>query len=291
MSLARYLKLAGIVLVGILMALVEGLAQQQEQGAEIALANDNRQLESIDQAKVLAPPTTDKATIDVAAQQSDKNAASATRSPTEANTAPLRLEPPEVLFLPSADKLSPLDEAYLDAFTILRADSACSSFYGGPRAIVVLNDLKRQLRTTYIDSGIAVRMKGPTMSVTSAKYGFSYRLFDKAELNLRGPFYRANIFPLNASASAIGAFLPHTREARVTILLHELGHLIKNSDKQWLLPDDGNDSLVSHQNTRRIVAVCGKEIRHLSGVRFGQQLQVARSAPAAADVRANVLAQ
>jgi hypothetical protein len=129
------------------------------------------------------------------------------------------------------------------------------------------------------------------MSITSAKYGFSYRLFDKAELNLRGPFYQANIFPFNASVPAIGAFLPNTREARVTILLHELGHLIKNSDKQWLLPDDGSDSLVSHQNTRRIVAVCGKEIRHLSGVRFGQQLQVARSAPAAADVRANVLAQ
>src|SRR2546423_7625109 len=106
-------------------------------------------------------------------------------------------------------------------------------------------------------------MRGQTMFVTNATYGFTYRLFDKAELNLRGSFYHANYFHLTASAPAIGDFPPNTREARVTILLHELGHLIEDSDKQWLLPNDGNDASVSHENTLRIVAVCREEIRRL----------------------------
>jgi hypothetical protein len=292
MSLARYLKLAGIVLVGILMALVEGLAQQQRQGTEIAPANDDRQLESIDQPKAIAQPAKDKGTgTEASPHKPAEEAVSATRSTTGANPVPLRPEPPEALFLPSVAKLSPLDQAYLDAFTILRADHACSNFYGGPRAILVLNDLKEQLKATYIDSSIAVRMRGQTIFITSFKYGFTYRLFERAELNLRGPFYQSNPFLHEGLIHTIGEFASNTREARVTILLHELGHMIENSNKQWLLPDDGNDSFVSHENTLRIVAVCGQEIRHLRSASFAQQLQAARSAPNAAAVQASMLAQ
>ena len=189
----------------------------------------------------------------------------------ETNTA-FRPEPPEALSLPNANQLTPLDEAYLDAFSILREDSACSAFYGGPAAIKVLNQLKQQLQPRYIDSAVAVRMTGKTITMVNLKYSLSYRLFDNVELNLEGPFYRVNA--LHAGRS-VGGFFPNTREARVTILLHELGHLIERRDKQWLLPNDGASEYLSQENTKRVVMVCGTQIKALSRVSFAQELQAA----------------
>lgn len=190
----------------------------------------------------------------------------------ETNTT-LQPEPPEALFLPGANQLTPLDEAYLDAFSILRDDSACSAFYGGPPAIKVLNQLKSQLKPRYLDSAVAVRMTGKTVTMINLKYSLSYRLFDNVELNLEGPFYRGNALH---SARYVGGFFPNTREARVTILLHELGHLIERRDKRWLLPNDGSSEYLSQENSKRVVAVCGKQIRGLSRISFAQELEAAR---------------
>jgi hypothetical protein len=121
---------------------------------------------------------------------------------------------PEALFLPNVNQLTPLDEAYLDAFSILKEDNTCSAFYGGPPAIQVLNQLKQQLKPTCLGGTVAVRMTGKTTKVISFQYPLSYRLFDKAKLNLEGPFYRGNAFHSDRS---LGGFLPNTRETRVTI--------------------------------------------------------------------------
>ena len=48
-------------------------------------------------------------------------------------------------------KLNDLDKAYLDAFTILRDDNACSRLYGGPGAVEALNELVRTLRPAYLE--------------------------------------------------------------------------------------------------------------------------------------------
>lgn len=194
------------------------------------------------------------------------------RKGSESYAAP-RPEPPEALFSPNADQLTPLDEAYLDVFRILKEDNTCSAFYGGQGAILVLNQLKQQLKPTYFDRLVAVRMTGKTMNWESLQYRLSYRLFDKAELNLEGPFYRSSVFPTDRS---IGGFLPNTREARVTILLHELGHLIAKPDKRWLLPNDATSEDLSHRNTKRVIAVCGNQIRRRSPIRFAQELQAVR---------------
>lgn len=191
--------------------------------------------------------------------------------------------------MPNADQLTPLDEAYLDAFSILKEDNTCSAFYGGPPAIEVLNRLKQQLKPTHLASTVAVRMTGKTMSLISVSYPLSYRLFDKAELNLRGPFYRGNAFNSDGSVPSIGSFLPNTREARVTILLHELGHLIERPDKQWLLPNDGTSDYLSRENTEHVVAVCGEQIRRRSRISFAQELQAARPSSSDSAIAANVL--
>jgi hypothetical protein len=234
------LKFAGLVAVGGLLTIGEALAQQPTI-AETRLTNSIQRV-----SKTNTPP---------------------------------QLELPQALFLPNASQLTPLDEAYLDAFSILREDNTCSAFYGGPRAIEVLNQLKWQLKLTHLDCTVAVRMTGKVTEVISTRY-LSYRLFDQAELNLSGPFYRGNALRSGRSmVPSIGSFLPNTREARVTILLHELGHLIEGPDKRWLLPNDGASAYLSEENTDRIIAVCGTQIRSRSAISFARELQVARLIP------------
>ena len=291
MALGRYLKFAGIVFVGSVLTLVEGLAQQRQLVAELTSRNDNRQLESVDQ-----PETASRSALESSGRakaettrNSDEVEPVVTQPRGEPDASPAKSQLlPDALFLPSANRLSPLDKAYLDAFSILRQDNTCSRFYGGSQVIEVLNELKRQLKTTNIETSIAVKMSGPTTSVTSLKYGISYRLFDKAELNLRGSFYNGNPFRHEQSVPAIGGFGPNTREARVTILLHELGHLVEKAGKQWLLPNDGNNELLSHKNTQQIIAVCGEQIRQLSGTSFEAELQAARSSSSGSAVEASI---
>ena len=247
MSFRWFLKFAGVVAVGGLLTIGEGLAQQ---------------------------PTIAEAGLTKSNQLGNKT-----------NTA-TQPEPPNALPLPNAHQLTRLDEAYLDAFSILKEDNTCSAFYGGPTAIEVLNQLKQQLRPTHLNSTVGVRMTGRTMKLTSLQYPLSYRLFDKAELNLEGPFYRGNDF---RSERSIGGFLPNTREARVTILLHELGHLVETPDKQWLLPNDGASGSLVRKNTERVIAVCGKQIRRRSRISFAQELQAARSTPPGFAIAANLL--
>jgi len=283
MSLARYLKFVSIVLAGGLLALVEGFGQQPV--AEMAAANGEHQLRSSDQPGDPAKPLVAGTPASVGTKAADD----ATAKPVGDSHAATPIVPiPDALFLPSANDLSPLDQAYLDAFSILRGDNTCSRFFGGSRVIEALNELKKQLKPTYTDSGIAMRMIGTTTSFSSFKYGFSYRMFAKAEVNLRGSFYFANTFHTGASVPWIGGFSPNSREARVTILLHELGHLIQTSDKQWLLPNDGNDRSLSTKNTDRIVAVCGEQIRQLSSTSFESELQMARTAAADHALQASV---
>ena len=177
--------------------------------------------------------------------------------------------------MPNANQLTRLDEAYLDVFSILKEDSACSAFYGGPSAILVLNRLKQQLKPVHLelDSTLGLRMSGKTITITSFPYRLTFRLFAKAQLNLAGPFYRSSAF---YSGRSIGGFLPNTREARVTILLHELGHLIHKSEQQLLLPDDGGNTDLSQENTQRVVATCGKQISRLKWISLAPEFETAK---------------
>ena len=184
--------------------------------------------------------------------------------PSRYNVEPL----PEPLSFPISRKLSDLEKAYLDSYSILKQDNSCSEFFGGPQAIEVLNELTKQIRPAYLDRHIGMRMKGETTLVLDFRTGFGYRLFAKAEVNLDGPFYRASGLPNRANSSRIGTFPPSSRETRVTLLLHELGHLIQKPDDDWLLRDDGNDTWQSEENTQRVIEACGKQIRELHKFSF-----------------------
>lgn len=107
------------------------------------------------------------------------------------------------------------------------------------------------------------------MSGTFTYFGQSerrlgYRLFTRATINIRGPFFKAKVFPSEPLVPRVGRFLPNTREVRVLILLHELAHLIKEQDGSWLIPDDGNAPELSSRNTALIESQCRPQILSLS---------------------------
>jgi hypothetical protein len=181
--------------------------------------------------------------------------------------------------LPLTNPLKPteIERAYLDSFIILKDQNSCSEFYGGPLAIAALNRLTQQIRPTHLDRRIGIRMTGETMIVTSAVTHFTYRLFEKVEVNLDGPFYRGNVSSARGKVPPIGPFEPNTREARVTSVLHELGHLIRRPDGQWVLPNDGGDWGQSEENTRRVLDICGERIRGVRNFSFEEELLSARS--------------
>jgi len=169
-------------------------------------------------------------------------------------------------------RLNALDKAYLDAYTILRDENPCSRLFGGPAAIEALNELVMKLRPAYLDRQIAVRMSGEITMFRNASNGFSFRMFEKAEINMSGSFYRSNT-PSERRIPLVADFQPNTRQTRVALLLHELGHLVRGADKKWLLTDDGNDIERSMKNTDYVVDACRDEIEYATRMTVAQQLE------------------
>jgi hypothetical protein len=161
-------------------------------------------------------------------------------------------------------RLTPLDRAYLDAYALLGSDNTCSQFFVGKSSRQILDGLIVRLRTRLInDRRIGIRMAGTFTNLVAPEESISYRLFDEAEINSSGAFYKTKVFPAEAFVPNVGSFRPNTREARVLILLHELAHLIKGSDGTWLIPDDGGNAQLSRQNTLTVELRCGEQIRSL----------------------------
>lgn len=160
-------------------------------------------------------------------------------------------------------RVTPLEQAYLDAITILDQPNDCSQFFG-TTSTLVLNELVVRLRIrSSNDSTVGFRMSGSFVVHVNGENGVLYRLFENAELNTDGPFYRSKVFPTDPWVPNIGSFPPNTREARVLILLHELAHLIQGNDGTWLIPNDGHSVELSRSNTLTVESKCKQQIRAL----------------------------
>jgi hypothetical protein len=116
-------------------------------------------------------------------------------------------------------------------------------------------------------------MSGPITTVQSHQTGFSFRLFEKVEINLDGSFFRGQS-TTERRGSVSPSYLPNTRETRVVVLLHELGHLVKTPDRRWVLADDGDDPVLSLQNTEQIISVCRPQIDSLARLTTQQELEM-----------------
>jgi len=160
----------------------------------------------------------------------------------------------------------PLEQAFQDAIRILSKNNSCSRFYGDTEAAAeVLRRLATQFQIHLLrDSRTGIEMSGIfTYFDQTEKHG-GYRLFAAATINTRGPFFKAKVFPAEPYVPPVGSFLPNTREARVLMLLHELAHLVKGQNGNWLIPDDGNAPGLSKQNTALIESQCRAQILSLS---------------------------
>lgn len=173
---------------------------------------------------------------------------------------------------PPAPVPTPLDArglavagSYGAVFRILSAENGCSRFFGGPaKAVEAFNQLARRLHLRPLpDRRVAIRMGGSFAHYENNSTGAAYRLFNEATVNLNGPFGPDAGRPA-APRMWVGRFAAHTRQGQALILLHELGHLVRGPDGDWLLPNDGFDHALSARNTRRVEAHC---VEQLKGVR------------------------
>jgi hypothetical protein len=171
------------------------------------------------------------------------------------------IEPSANLPLVAEDDV--FSSAYYDTLAILGTTNRCSEFFGGPSTIEVFNQLIAKMRKDYFSSDIGIRMSGVTSNIFNTATNRKYRLFKQVTLNGNGAFYRSKYLNSIQSLPGIGTYRSDTREARVLMLLHELGHIVTADDGKWLLPNDGNDEKLSRRNSMEIEKICGNEIAHL----------------------------
>jgi hypothetical protein len=152
--------------------------------------------------------------------------------------------------------------AYHQTLNILIHENECSEFFGGvANSIDIFSRLMTKARKGYWPSSVGIRMSGQTTAVLNARTKREYRLFDAVEINSNGPFYKRKFSVAEPVIPNVGSFPPNTKEARVLMLLHELGHAVKGKNGDWLLPNDGNDEIASRSNSLKIEEVCGEEIK------------------------------
>lgn len=153
--------------------------------------------------------------------------------------------------------------AYYDTINILSTANECSEFFGGSAAAVeVFNALFARAGREFLKPSVGLIMSGGTTNVVNLTTGKKHRLFDKVSINRNGPFYRYRVSETQPTVPRVGSYSPNTREARVLMLPHELGHVVE-AEGQWLLPDDGRDVEMSRSNTRKVEDVCKRQIRGL----------------------------
>ena len=164
---------------------------------------------------------------------------------------------------PVAQKL--VEQAIQDAISIVSTNNSCGSFYGQTKATEeVLRRLATQFQVRLLgDSRTGIEMSG-SFTYFDQKEEVRYRLFAAATINSRGPFLKAKVFAAEPHVPPVGGFRPNTREARVLMLLHEVAHLVKGADGDWLIPDDGNAPALSRRNTALVESKCRAQILLLS---------------------------
>jgi hypothetical protein len=174
------------------------------------------------------------------------------------------ITPPVPVPSPLIDGDEILRTAYYDTLSILSTSNECSDFFGGSAASVeIFNGLIGKVRKDYFSPSIGIRMSGSAVNVFNVGKNRKYRLFNKVSINGNGPFYRKKHSVSQPFVPGVGSFEANTKEVRVLMFLHELGHIVKGQSGDWLLPDDGRDEVLSKDNTRKIEDVCGGQIRNL----------------------------
>jgi hypothetical protein len=153
--------------------------------------------------------------------------------------------------------------AYKETYRVLSEKNVCSDFYGGSAgALIALNELAAAIRVKRLNnSRLGAAMGGRYATVTNMLHEYSYRRFEQAVINSDGAFYTSVNSLTGRGLAGIGSFHANTKGARVLMLLHELAHLVRSRDGEWLIPNDGDDQAKSQSNTALVEERCGQQIR------------------------------
>ncbi len=150
------------------------------------------------------------------------------------------------------------EDSYMDVYRILKEENSCSRYFGGPaRAVHAFNNFARQLRKKSLEQrGVAIRMSGGFVIYFDNRTGARFRLFEESFINTAGPFFVNVVSAAQRPRMLVGRFPVPSKAARALTLLHELGHLVRGADGEWLLPNDGGDQRLSERNTREVEGRC-----------------------------------
>lgn len=205
-------------------------------------------------------PLNGRATTDEDKDKSTAPGGSLNKSDSASLLAPMR-----PLISGLSQKVKVIDRAYLDAYTILSAENSCSKFFGGPYlATVILNLLYPKLKQTALDNNeVGIIMSGVTTTGQDKQTGVGFRLFENVAVNLKGPFFQSFNPKTHRFFNRVGGYPANTREARVVMLLHELGHLLPGSGPHWLLEDDANNFPQVMANTNSVLERCDAQVKSL----------------------------
>ena len=166
-----------------------------------------------------------------------------------------------------------LASAYYDTLGILSVKNGCSDFFGGPEtAVAAFSKMIGRVRKNHRAPAVGMEMSGSWENFLDFQTRKEFRVFDKVALNTNGPFYRGKAATAAPTPRRVGSVEPNTRQARVLMFLHELGHMIKGSEGKWLIPNDGDNEELSHRNTVLIETACEDELNGLGGSQAGRDL-------------------
>ena len=163
-----------------------------------------------------------------------------------------------------------IEQARERVIAILSAENSCSAWFresrphpasifqslefsleDGPKQVVASRSARGELILKHPYSAAVVENAGPRATVQlNANGPFFAKAADVLERESPRPPYFAGRRTLR-----VGSYEGSTLAARITTLLHELGHVIGR------LPDDSDESSgLSGQNTQQVVRVCRAEI-------------------------------
>jgi hypothetical protein len=159
-------------------------------------------------------------------------------------------------------QLSQINSASQIAENILSGNNPCSQFFqGSTGAIAALGALNSVLEPRLFMGrpglGISMTFNLPYTLATSG--GTTYRLPSSALVNTQGIFYFGSTF--------VGSFSSNSTAGQVLQILHEVAHLVRQPNGNWLIFNDGTSATISKANTGVVAAKCTDTIKAALGIR------------------------
>ena len=157
-----------------------------------------------------------------------------------------------------------IDFASQIARNVLSGNNSCSQFFqGSTGAIAALGALTSVLEARLFINrpGLGISMRFNLPYTLASAGGTTYRVPSSALVNTQGIFFFGITF--------LGPFSSDSTAGQVLQVLHEVAHLIRQPNGNWLIFNDGmpGGTSISKANTAVVAAHCSDAIKAALGIR------------------------